>query len=156
MDKELKYIEDFNERLKVFDVIPYYQDFVEIRSVNLSLIALLDEIEQYDGELREELLEATKTLLELQEHSFIAFETYLNMKEKITKSDDTELFGFILKYKSLIRDLNNILIPYRDNAKIAEYVRVKMLVDELKISLLSRDRLGHKNVWVGTESKQEL
>lgn len=131
MDKELKYIKDFNERLKVFDVIPYYQDFVEIRSVNLSLIALLDEIEQYDGELREELLEATKTLLELQEHSFIAFETYLNIKEKITKSDDTELFGFILKYKSLIRDLNNILIPYRDNEKIAEYVKVKMLVDKL-------------------------
>lgn len=131
MDKELKYIKDFNERLKAFDAIPYYQDFVEISSVNLSLIALLDEIEQYDGELREELLEATKTLLELQEHSFIAFETYLNMKEKITKSDDTELFGFILKYKSLIRDLNNILIPYRDNEKIAEYVKVKMLVDKL-------------------------
>ena len=146
MDKKLKYIKDFNDRLKGFDVIPYYQGGVKISSVNLSLIALLDEIEQYDGELREELLEATKTLLELQEHSFIAFEIYLNMKEKITESDDTELFGFILKYKSLIRDLNNILIPYRDNAKIAEYVRVKMLVDELKISLLSRDRLGYKNL----------
>ena len=127
MDKKLKYIKDFNDRLKGFDVIPYYQG----GAVNLSLIALLDEIEQYDGELREELLEATKTLLELQEHSFIAFEIYLNMKEKITESDYTELFGFILKYKSLIRDLNNILIPYRDNEKIAEYVKVKMLVDKL-------------------------
>ena len=127
MDKKLKYIKDFNDRLKGFVVIPYYLG----GSVNLSLIALLDEIEQYDGELREELLEATKTLLELQEHNFIAFEIYLNMKEKITESDYTELFGFILKYKSLIRDLNNILIPYRDNEKIAEYVKVKMLVDEL-------------------------
>ena len=151
MDKELKYIKDFNERLKVFDAITYNQGLIpnsifKIRSVNRSLIALLDEIEQYDGELRKELLEATKTLLELQEHSFIAFETYLNIKEDFTESNDTELFGFILKYKSLIRDLNNILIPYRDNEKIAEYVRVKMLVDELKISLLSRDRLGDKIV----------
>lgn len=127
MDKKLKYIKDFNDRLKGFDVIPYYQG----GAVNLSLIALLDEIEQYDGELREELLEATKTLLELQEHSFIAFETYLNIKEDFTESNNTELFGFILKYKSLIRDLNNILIPYRDNEKIAEYVKVKMLVDKL-------------------------
>ena len=137
MDKELKYINDFNDRLKAFDKITYSQNVIipngisKFRSVNLSLIALLDEIEQYDGELSEELLKATESLLELQEHSFIAFETYLNVKENFTESNDTELFGFILKYKSLIRDLNNILIPYRDNEKIAEYVKVKMLVDEL-------------------------
>ena len=100
MDKELKYIKDFNERLKVFDAITYNQGLIpnsifKIRSVNRSLIALLDEIEQYDGELRKELLEATKTLLELQEHSFIAFETYLKIKEDFTESNDTELFGFI-------------------------------------------------------------
>ena len=107
----------------------------KLRMSSRGLVYLLDEALLYSGEYEEELRESIFLLTEIFTEEITLLTKYAAVKPLSNRENSLLLFTVILKEKSLLRDINNILIPYRENKKISEYVKIKILVEKLSKGL---------------------